>query len=138
MKPQILTTAAGEELVVLARHDYDVLLARLGDEEAEDRLSAEIAMTVKAAIAEGTEILLPTWLTDRMAADGSPVRIVREHFGLSSSRMASKAGMTTDHLADIEDGGQTPSPAMLDAISLAVALDPRVLRGLYHPPGEAA
>ena len=38
MEPQVLKTAAGEELVVLPRRDYDVLLARLGDEEAEDRL----------------------------------------------------------------------------------------------------
>lgn len=37
MDPQIIITAGGEELVVLSRRDFDSLLARLGDEEAEDR-----------------------------------------------------------------------------------------------------
>ena len=38
MDPYTFRTEGGEELVILARRDYDVLLARLGDEEAELRL----------------------------------------------------------------------------------------------------
>ena len=43
MKPQFLTTENGEELVVLSRRDYDSLLAQLGDEDAEDRMTVRIA-----------------------------------------------------------------------------------------------
>ena len=35
MTVQTLTTESGDELVVLSRRDYDALLARRGDEDAE-------------------------------------------------------------------------------------------------------
>lgn len=59
MKPQFITTEAGEELVVLSRREYDSLLARLGDEEAEDRMTVLIADEVRARIASGEEKLVP-------------------------------------------------------------------------------
>ncbi|BCM88069.1 hypothetical protein [Methylobacterium indicum] len=40
LAPQIITTPAGEEFVILPRSDYDALLARLGAEEAEGRQDA--------------------------------------------------------------------------------------------------
>ena len=58
MKPQFLKTDAGEELVVLSRRDYDSLLARLGDEEAEDRMTVRIADEVGARLATGEETLV--------------------------------------------------------------------------------
>ena len=48
MNPQIITTD-GEELVVLPRRDYDVLLARLRDEEAEDRMTVRLVERVGGA-----------------------------------------------------------------------------------------
>jgi hypothetical protein len=58
MKLQILRTDQGEELVVLSRRDYDILLARLGDEEAEDRMTLKLAGDVRREIAAGEESLL--------------------------------------------------------------------------------
>ena len=43
-------TEAGEELVVLSRRDYDALLAQLGDEDAEDRMTLVIAAEARAAL----------------------------------------------------------------------------------------
>jgi hypothetical protein len=59
MKPHVITTDSGEELVVLSRREYDSLLARLGDEEAEDRMTVLIAEEVRQRIASGEEKLLP-------------------------------------------------------------------------------
>ncbi len=59
MKPHFITTDSGEELVVLSRREYDSLLARLGDEEAEDRMTILIAEEVRQRIASGEEKLLP-------------------------------------------------------------------------------
>ncbi len=59
MKPQFLKTEAGEELVVLSRREYDSLLARLGDEEAEDRMTMRIAEEVGRRLASGEETLVP-------------------------------------------------------------------------------
>ncbi len=54
MNPQIITTD-GEELVVLPRRDYDVLLARLGDEGAEDRMTVRLVEESWRRIASGEE-----------------------------------------------------------------------------------
>lgn len=43
MTIQTIKTASGEELVVLSRREYDALLAQLGDEDAEDRMTLLIA-----------------------------------------------------------------------------------------------
>jgi hypothetical protein len=64
---QTIRTENGDELVVLSRRDYDVLLARAGDEDAEDRMTLIIAAearserplpeTVSSAILGGDSIL---------------------------------------------------------------------------------
>ncbi|MDO9428149.1 MAG: helix-turn-helix transcriptional regulator [Methylobacterium sp.] len=131
MKPQILTTENGEELVVLARRDYDALLACLGDETAEDRRTVAIARTARSALDTGTECLLPVWFSDGLRAGLGPLRVVREHFGRTPDQMAGAAGITVEHLADLESGGQPPSIPVLDAISASVVLDPRLLQRLY-------
>lgn len=59
MTAQFLKTEAGEELVVLTRREYDSLLARLGDEEAEDRMTVRILEEVGARLASGEEKLVP-------------------------------------------------------------------------------
>ena len=59
MAPQFLRTETGEELVVLSRREYDSLLARLGDEEAEDRMTVLLAEEVRKRIASGEEELVP-------------------------------------------------------------------------------
>jgi hypothetical protein len=45
---QTIRTENGDELVVLSRRDYDVLLARAGDEDAEDRMTLIIAAEARS------------------------------------------------------------------------------------------
>jgi hypothetical protein len=59
MTPQFITTEGGEELVILSRREYDSLLASLGDEEAEDRMTVLLAEEVGRRIASGEEELVP-------------------------------------------------------------------------------
>lgn len=59
MKPQFITTEGGEELVILSRREYDALLASLGDEEAEDRMTILLAQDVRRRIEAGEEELVP-------------------------------------------------------------------------------
>ena len=58
MTIQIIKTESGEELVVLPRREYDTLMARLGDEEAEDRVLADAARQVLERIKSGEEALV--------------------------------------------------------------------------------
>lgn len=55
MTVQIIRSESGDELVVLSRREYDALLARAGDEDAEDRLLGAAAEDVFARLDSGTE-----------------------------------------------------------------------------------
>ena len=70
MDPQIIVTATGEELVVLPRRDYEALLARMGNEEAEDRVTRRIVTESRARVAAGQEELVQS------DASGRPSLIV--------------------------------------------------------------
>lgn len=128
MDLQILTTESGEELVVLPRRDFDVLLARLGEEEAEDRMTARLAQEARTALSEGAELILPAWFSDGLATHRHPVRAAREHAGRTEAQLAAEAGIPPAELAAIERGQGAASLASLDAISTALGLDPRLLR----------
>ena len=49
MHIQTITTEAGEELVILSRRAFDALMARAGDEDAEDRMTLIIAAEARGA-----------------------------------------------------------------------------------------
>jgi DNA-binding XRE family transcriptional regulator len=98
MTAQIITTPAGEELVILPRRDYDALLARLGDEAAEDRATARI---VDETTEEAT---VPHWFVMLLAEHGSPVTAARKHHGCTQAELAAVLGISQGHLSDIERG----------------------------------
>lgn len=131
MGPRFLKTPTGEELVVLSRHDYDVLLARLGDEEAEDRLLDEMADKALSELASGRDFLLPVWFSDRLLARDNPVRIVREQGGQTLEQAAQDAGIAPERLRRIEAGEEAAPLAVLDAISAGARVDPRILRRMH-------
>jgi antitoxin component HigA of HigAB toxin-antitoxin module len=100
MTAQIITTPAGEELVILPRRDYDALLARLGDEAAEDRATARI---VDETTEEAT---VPHWFVMLLAEHGSPVTAARKHMSppCTQAQLAEVLGISQGHLSDIERG----------------------------------
>ncbi|GJE61475.1 helix-turn-helix domain-containing protein [Methylobacterium trifolii] len=131
MNPQFIKTELGEELVVLTRRDYLVLLAQAGDEEAEDILTVEIAAKVRADLDAGREVLLPDWFAQAaMKGEGSVLRGLREHRGLSQDSVAATAGITQGDYSEIERGAAVPTVEVLDRISDALDLDRTWMRCL--------
>jgi PHD/YefM family antitoxin component YafN of YafNO toxin-antitoxin module len=94
-KTLIYTTARGEELVLLSRRDYDAMLARLGDEEAEDRMTERLVDEARERIASGEEDLV------RAGADGRPPRVDSEPFGQAVRRLRKEQGRSQQELAAI-------------------------------------
>ncbi|TXN21688.1 helix-turn-helix transcriptional regulator [Methylobacterium sp. WL9] len=127
-----MTTTSGEELIVLTRREYDVLLAQLGDEDAEDRMTIRLVDEARAALDAGTEFLLPVWFSDGLMANRNPIRTVREHCSRTPAQMAQAAGITEEQLARFESGKALPPAAILDAISADAGIDPRILRRMYE------
>lgn len=104
MKPQFIKTEAGEELVVLARHEYDALLSGRGDEAAEDRAMARITDAYLVEEQAGHGASVPFWFVELVATYGSPVTAARKHHGCTQIELAHMLDISQGHLSDIERG----------------------------------
>ena len=104
MKIQTIKTDSGDDLVVIGRRDYDALVARAGDEDAEDRMTLVIA-----AEARGEKPLAEDVSAAILAGD-SVLKAVRRWRGLTQSELAQAAGHAQSFLSEIEQRTKTGSP----------------------------
>lgn len=119
MNTQIITTPAGDRLVVLPEADYEALVAA-----AEDTADIATVRLFKERLASGEEELVPAAIVDRLLAGENAIRVWREHRGLSASSLAEKAGIAQAFLSQIEtgkrDGTVTTLKKIADALSVTV------------------
>lgn len=119
MNTQIITTPAGDRLVVLPEADYEALVAA-----AEDATDIATVRRFKERLASGEEELVPAAIVDRLVAGENAIRVWREHRGLSASSLAEKAGIAQAFLSQIEtgkrDGTVTTLKKLADALSVTV------------------
>lgn len=119
-KATAIVTPSGEELVLLSKAEYDRLT------EAMDHLSDIVAYDeAKRRLASGEEELLPAAMVDRLLAGESPLRVWREHRGLSAKALAERAGLSQAYVSQIETGRRDGSLSAMAALAqaLAVGLD---------------
>jgi DNA-binding Xre family transcriptional regulator len=92
-------------------------------EEAEDENDAlELRLAkVQDALFGGEHI--PAAVVDRLADGEAPVRVWREHRGLSLRALAAKAGISGAMLSEIENGKKEGSVRTLAALARALGLD---------------
>lgn len=118
-KPQTLTTASGERLIVLSEAEYNRLV-----ETAEDAADMTSAAEFRRKLAAGDEELLPTAFVDRMLAGENLVRLWREHRAMTSSALAEKADVAQSYLSEIEtgkkDGGIRTMKKLADALNVTL------------------
>jgi DNA-binding Xre family transcriptional regulator len=108
--------AENGDTVLLRRADYEALVRR-----AEDAADAMQIREAEARVAAGEDEYVPIELTKRLAAGEVPVRVWRQHRGLSARALAARAGISAAYLSQIETGKK---PGSFDAMAnLARALD---------------
>jgi DNA-binding XRE family transcriptional regulator len=127
-KSQIIHTN-GEDLVVIARSDYEALLARAGDAASEDAMAARIIEATDAKIARGEDVALPTAVWAAIESGEHPIRAIRKFRGLTQIEVAKKASLRQGYIADIEAGKKTGSAASLKAIAAALGVPLDVIAG---------
>ena len=127
-KSQIIHTD-GEDLVVIARSDYEALLARAGDAVSEDAMTARILEATDAKIARGEDVALPTAVWAAIESGEHPIRAIRKYRGLTQSDVAGQAGLQQGYIADIEAGKKTGSATSLKSIAAALGVPLDVLVG---------
>lgn len=116
MSVQFITSPTGERLVVLAEADYQALV-----EAAEDAEDLATVRRFREKLASGEEELLPAEMVDRIMDGENPIRVWREHRGLSVKTLAEKAGITPAYLSQVETGKRDGTVETLK--KLAAALD---------------
>jgi len=115
---QSFKTPDGSEMVVLERSEYELLVAaadEAGEADAYDR--------AKAALAAGEDELVPAAVADRLLAGEAPLRVWREHRGLTQSTLAKRAGVPQSVISAIESGRREPSLSALRALARTLNVD---------------
>jgi DNA-binding Xre family transcriptional regulator len=108
-------TPNGEDMIVLSKSDYDMLLDRA--ELAEDMAAIEV---YRKKLASGEEEAIPEEFAIRLIGRENPIRVYRELRGLSARELAEKTGISAAFLSEIETGKKDGGVATLKKIAQAL------------------
>ena len=104
------------DTVTIPRAEYDRLCAA-----EQDFADLQAALAARARIDAGTDELVPAAaVADRLIDGASPLKVWREHRGLSQSALARGSGVNRVQIADIEADRATGSVATLRALADAL------------------
>ncbi len=122
MNVRFQKTARGE-VAILARKDYEALVARAAEAD-ENKGTARLVARAHAAIAAGAP-LLPKHVADRLANGDNPVRVLREWRDVPQLQLSSQTGLSQGYISDVETGRRSGTAAVLRLIAdaLKVPLD---------------
>ena len=112
--------AETDDTVTITRRDFDALIEAL-----EDAQDVAAVLEARRAHEAGESEALPIELCERLWAGEHPVRIWREHRGLTQVELAEKATVNRAYLAEIETGKKPGTAVALKklAAALKVSLD---------------
>jgi hypothetical protein len=111
MSIQTITTDSGEELIVMSKREFDAMTARLGDEEAEDRMTL-----IVAAEARG-EAPLPEEVSANVLRGDSLLKALRRWRHMTQIDLANLANIKQGYLSEIEARTKTGSADTLAALA---------------------
>ncbi|MDH4285438.1 MAG: helix-turn-helix transcriptional regulator [Gallionellaceae bacterium] len=118
MSVQTIEKNGKPEYVVLPWDEYQAMLAAL-----EDRADTAALAGFAERLARGEEETIPAVVLDRLLAGEQPVRVWREHRGLTQAQLAEAAGVTQSMVAMIERGGRRGTVDTLTVIARALKVD---------------
>jgi DNA-binding XRE family transcriptional regulator len=111
--------ALTEDTAVLRRRDYDALIKAY-----EDAADALALADMRAREAAGDAEYVPIEIAERIFVAGEhPVRVWREHRGLSLGVLARTAGIAQSYVSEIEHGRKRGSVRVLAALAKALRVD---------------
>ena len=122
MKPQIIKTETGEELVVLPRRAYDQLVRRGGEEgNEEDAGTARIVARTVAALKAGREALLPAEIAQAIASGENALRVVRKWRGITQQQLGEvKTDIGQSYVSQLESGAKKGTPDVFRKLAAAL------------------
>ncbi|ACB96023.1 helix-turn-helix domain-containing protein [Beijerinckia indica] len=121
--PQIIRTAAGEELVVIPKSDYDELIAAYSEAE-EDAADLAIYDARKKELEEGSNAALPAEVSASLLRGDSLLKAFRKWRGMTQIDLAKAAGLGQGYLSDLESRRRGGTPETLASLATALDIDP--------------
>lgn len=111
---QTIQSPKGETLVVLPLAEYEALVD-----------SADLSLAQKAAseLANGQDELVPAEIVNRLLDGDNPIRVWREHRGMSAKALAEAAEISAPYLSEIETGKKEGKVTVLKRIAEALSVD---------------
>ena len=117
MTIQTIVKAGQPEWAVIPYEQYQRMVEAL--EAIEDIQAFDEA---KARVAKGEE-LIPSEVTFALLDGANPVRVWREHRGLTQGQLAVQAGISHPYMSQIESGKRAGTTEVLRAIAEALGVD---------------
>jgi DNA-binding XRE family transcriptional regulator len=117
MNIQIIEHDGRPEYVVIPFAEWKTVADRL--EELEDIIEAK---SISSAIAAGEETF-PHDFSKRLTSGESPLKVWREHRGITLAALAERCGVSASALSQIEHGKRSPSVDLLGKLSQALNCD---------------
>jgi DNA-binding XRE family transcriptional regulator len=90
---------------------------------AEDLADAETVRVFHEKLARGEEELIPLEIVSRLIDGENPIRVWREHRGLSGKKLAEMAGISAAYLSELETDKKDGSLSVFKSIATALRLD---------------
>lgn len=118
MNVQIIKRDGKPEWAVVPFETYQRLVS-----EAEMLQDVRDFDEVKAAIERGEEELVPAEVVDALLEGENPIRVWRQHRGLTQQQLADQAEISAPYLSQIESGKRDGTPDVLIKIAKALDLD---------------
>lgn len=118
--PVMTKTPKGDDIVILARKEYDQLIAAAG----EDAADADAARRALDRRKKGEHTLTSAEVDELLAAK-TPLAFYRKSAGLTQATLAERAGITQGFLSEIEAGRKSGDVQTLRKIAdlLKISLD---------------
>jgi DNA-binding XRE family transcriptional regulator len=113
MKHTIVITPSGEELVLLARADFDAM---------RERIDAAAHTATMAAVARGEQDMLTTEETVAALDAPTPLAFWRVKRGLTQKALSQTVGVSQSYIADLEAGRRKGHAALIKRIAKALRL----------------
>jgi DNA-binding XRE family transcriptional regulator len=118
MKVQIIEKNGRPEWAVIPYPEYERLVAL-----AEDQADVRAYDQAKAELASGEDELVPAEVVARLSAGEHPLRVWREHRGLTQEALATAAGVGKSYVSQIESGRKTGTLDTLRRLAAALGVD---------------
>jgi|AntDeeMetagen681_2_1112603.scaffolds.fasta_scaffold23081_1 DNA-binding Xre family transcriptional regulator len=122
MTAQIIRKDGLPEYAIVPWEQYETLLRKaeaLDDAAAFDRAVREMEEV-------GDEVISAE-IVNRLLAGETPVRVWREHRGLTQSELATRSGLSQSYIAMLERGTRRGTTEKLQRLARALELDPEDL-----------